>query len=120
MSVKYKKFYTLFVAELIIFRHFFEKNVTGYTYLFFAQTSFIAENIFWREQLKGSFGKIPTHSLTGILALIEIIFYYSFPLVFVIAAFLTFNYPKSKNNRFIFVFITFFLSLIILCAAWFS
>jgi hypothetical protein len=106
--------------EVMVLRRFFTRNVTGYTYLFFAQTSFIAENIFWRYQLKGPLGKTPLHSIIGKFVLLEILFYYSFPLFFVIAAFLTFNYPKEKTDRFTFLAITVVLSLFVLAAAWLS
>ena len=42
MLVQFKGIRDHFIRELGIYRHFFEKNVTGYTYLFFAQTSFLA------------------------------------------------------------------------------
>jgi len=102
---------------LLRLRHFFEKNLTGFTYLFFAQALFIAENIFWRYQLKGAFGKTPLHSLGGVIAIFEIIFYYSFLLIFLTAAFLTFRYPKDKICRDIFVIIIVMMSLIIFTAA---
>ncbi len=120
MRMNFKKAWGHFVRELVISRRFFARNVTGYTYLFFAQTSFIAENIFWRYQLKGPFGKTPLHSLAGTFALIEIPFYYALPLFFVLAAFLTFNYPKAKSDCFTFVSITVALSLFVLSAAWLS
>ena len=118
--MKFKKARDRLLHEVIAFRRFFARNVTGYTYLFFAQTSFIAENIFWRFQLKGPLGKTPLHSLAGTFAVIEIPFYYSLPLFFVIAAFLTFNYPKAKTDCFTFVLITVALSLFVLSAAWLS
>lgn len=120
MPVQFKKMRDRFIHELGVYRQFFERNVTGYTYLFFAQTSFLAENIYWRQQLKGSLGKTPAHSLAGTFALIEIPFYYSLPLFFVLAAFLTFKYPKAKSDCFLFVLITVALSLFVLSAAWLS
>src|SRR5258708_616624 len=106
MLVQFKGIRDRFIRELLSFRHFFERNVTGYTYLFFAQTSFLAENIYWRYQLKGTLGKTPLPTF----AKIEIPFYYSLPLFFVIAAFLTFKYPKAKSDCFLFVLITVALS----------
>jgi hypothetical protein len=98
-------------------RQFFEKNVTGFTYLFFAQTIFFVENIYWRYQLAGSFGKTPIHSPAGWFNIFTLFFYYSFPLLFFLAAFLTFNYPKNRDARFFFSYITVLICLMIVASA---
>lgn len=108
------KVFNNFVCELTKSRHFFEKNVTGYTYLFFAQTSFIAENAVWKYQLNGPYRKVRVHSFTGVSLTIEILVYYALPLLFILAAFLTFKYPKSKWDTFTFVVTTIALSMFIL------
>lgn len=96
---------------------YFEKNITGYTYLFFAQTAVVAENLFWHFELQSSFGKTSSHTIIGILSIYEIIFIYSLPLIFIIGAFTTFKYPKSKDWKWLFFIINLLLCTIILTAA---
>lgn len=104
------------VHRLTRLRSFFDENVTGYTYFFFAQALFIAEHIFWQYQLKGSFGKTPFYSFAGRYAVFTMLVYYSFPFLFAIAAFLTFRYPKDFTSRVFFIFMNSTLSLIVYCS----
>ena len=99
--------------ELGRYRQFFKQNETGFSYLFFAQTSFIALNVFWRYQSRLLFGEFPAHSLLGGLAIINVVASYFLPLLFVIGAFFSFNYPKGKDERNFFIFIILVLFLII-------
>jgi len=98
-------------------RHFFKENVTGFTYLFFAQAIFIAENIFWRHQFANPSGNIMFQSFSAGFILFTIVFYYSFPLIFALAAFSTFNYPKNKNAQFLFIYITVLICLMFVASA---
>ena len=83
---------------------YFEKNLTGYSYLFFAQFIVIAENKVWGNELKGPYGKIPLHSITGYMLIGEItVLYILLPLLFLIAAFTTFKYPKNKSDSFLII-----------------
>jgi hypothetical protein len=105
-----------FVKVIGRLRHFFKENETGFSYLFFSQTSLITISIFFRHELAGPFGKTTIHSPAGWYAIYTIILYYTIPLVFFLAAFLTFHYPKNKDVRFLFVFITMGFSLLIVAA----
>jgi hypothetical protein len=105
------------LAHLLIrLRRFFERNVTGFTYLFFAQTLHLAVNIYWRDQLSLPIGETPLHWYPLWLAIFTILFSYALPFLFFLAAFLTFHYPKDKDTRFLFVFITVVLSLFLVAA----
>ena len=101
-------------SELGRYRGFFEKNVTGFTYLFFAQSLFLIVNVFWRYQLNTSLGKIQTLSLTGGFVIIEILATYAFPFLFVMAAFFTFRYPKNKGDSISFTILIVTLCLLII------
>jgi hypothetical protein len=105
-----------FVGFLIRLRHFFEKNVTGFTYLFFAHSLFLAVNIYWRSQLSLPYGKTPLHWYPLWLALFTIFFTYLLPLLFILAAFLTFRYPKGKDANHFFIFLIVILSILLLAA----
>lgn len=84
--------------------HYFEENIVGYTYLFFAQGAFVAENIYWNELMKGDFGNAPMYSIIGFYNLYAFILIYSLPAIFITGALLTFKYPKDKSVK-MFLFI---------------
>jgi hypothetical protein len=99
--------------ELGRYSQFFKQNETGFSYLFFAQTLFIAVHIFWRYQSRLLFGEFPAHSLLGGLAIINVVASYLLPLLFVIGAFFSFQYPKDKGERASFIILILVLFLII-------
>ena len=100
--------------ELILrFRHFFKKNETGFGYLFFAHTLYYVVSFYWSTQLSRPIGKSLISLTPPWLAIYTLLWYYSLPLIFIIAAFLTFHYPKNKNARIIFVLIIIMISLMI-------
>ncbi len=80
-------------------RKYFEDNLTGYTYLFFAQGAFIAENLYWNQVMRGNFGKVSLHSLHGYYNIIAFYTMYFLPVIFLVGAFLTFRYPKDRLTK---------------------
>jgi len=118
-----KKIINLFNNLLeTIYRHgqYFERNVTSYTYLLFAQASLFAENAIWRVEFRGSFGKILIHSPQGLIAITQLILSYIFPVFFIYGALVTFKYPKNKFYIFELVLINLMLSIIILASPFIS
>src|SRR5688500_4007081 len=82
------------------FRHFFQINVTGFTYLFFAQTIFIAQYIFWQYITEKSAEKVHILPFPAKYYIFLILFYSLLPITFVVAALLTFHYPRNKKARY--------------------
>ena len=79
---------------------YFEKNITGYTYLFFAQGAFVAENLYWNYMMRGDFGKVPLHSFQGYYNTSAFYITYFLPIIFILGALLTFKYPEDRLNKF--------------------
>jgi len=86
-------------------RNYFEKNTVGYTFLFFAQGGFVAENIYWSHMMKSDYGKTPVHSFMGYFNFGSFLLNYFLPTIFLLGALLTFKYPTKDPAKKAFLFI---------------
>ena len=102
-----------FEGLLLRSRRFFIKNETGFAYLFFAHTLYYVVSFYWSTQNSRPVGIALLNLYAPWLVLYTILMYYALPLIFIIAAFLTFHYPKDKNARILFVLVILMISLMI-------
>jgi hypothetical protein len=98
-------------------RHFFQKNVTGFTYLFFAQTIFIAQYIFWQYIIEKSAERTLILSFPAGYFIVLMLLYSLIPITFVLGALLTFHYPSNKEARNFFIFFIITLTIISMASA---